>query len=169
MSFPADGGQGHPLSPERERQRADILSRLSSLPLHRLYDYWDARRRDGRLPGRRDIDPLDLVFVLGNLVLVDVLREPLRFRYRLNGTHLEEAFRLRGLTGTFVHEHPDVEFRQRAIAAYSDIALTGQPHSARRDWVLDHKIRAYDSLMLPLAADGASVDMVLVGMWFRSG
>lgn len=170
LSSPADGGQGHALSPERQRQqRDDILSRLTSAPLHRLYDYWDARRRDGRLPGRRDIDPLDLVFVLGNLVLVDVLREPLRFRYRLNGTNLEDAFRLRGLTGTWVHEHPDLEFRQRAIGVYSHIVLTGQPLSARRDSVMDNKVRAYDSLMLPLAADGVTVDMVMVGMWFRAG
>lgn len=163
------GGLASPMpSPDRAALRAEILGRITSPPLHRLYDYWEARCRGGLLPGRRDIDPLDLGFILGNLVLVDVLRDPLRFRYRLNGSNLEAAFRLYGLTGTWVHEHPDPGFRARALEVYGGIASTGRPASNSWNTVLDGRSRFYDSLLLPLAADGRTVDMVLVGIWFRA-
>jgi len=34
-----------------------------------------------RFPARADIDPLDFGYVLGHVMLLDVLRDPLRFRY----------------------------------------------------------------------------------------
>jgi len=157
--MPAEEGDG---------LRADILGRIGSPPLHRLYDYWAARCRAGRLPGRRDIDPLELGFVLGSLLLVDVLRDPLRFRYRLTGTHIEDVMRIHGRTGTMVDEHPDPTFRKAAVARYAEVAQSGRPVSARRDALIDDRIRSYDLLMLPLAADGITVDMVLVGMWIHA-
>src|SRR5690242_10435304 len=66
----------------RERPFRD--SRLSA-----LHAYWEKERGDRPLPSRTDIDPAALRFILGHLVLLDVLREPLTFRIRLQGTELE--------------------------------------------------------------------------------
>jgi hypothetical protein len=66
---------------------ADILRAVIVDPLlQRLYDYWQERRSPRSMPSRSDIDPVDMRFILGNLLLVDVLAAPLRFRIRLHGT-----------------------------------------------------------------------------------
>jgi len=150
---------------DRERQRAEHLGPISSPELHRLYDYWLARHHGDLLPGRKDIDPQELRFVLGNLILVDVLRDPLRFRYRLMGSNLTRPAGME-LTGKFLDEHPDPTFRRIAIGHYTDVAQTARPCATRYDMVMDNRRRRYDLLLLPLAADGATVDMILVGMWF---
>jgi hypothetical protein len=55
------------------------------------YEYWQHARGDKLMPGRKDIDPLDLKFCLGWLSLVDVLYEPARrFKYRLDGSKLTQ-------------------------------------------------------------------------------
>lgn len=151
---------------DQAQQRAETLGVISSPELHRLYDYWEAKHRGALLPGRQDIDPLDLRFVLGNLILVDVLREPLlRFRYRLMGSTLT---RLSGmeLTGKFLDQHPDPTFRAIAIGHYTQVAEQARPFSTRHDMVMDNRRRRYDLMMLPLASDGATVDMIMVGMWY---
>src|SRR5262249_29214633 len=48
--------------------------------------YWESKRPGRRMPARRDIDPAEMLDLLPNVMLVDVVREPLDFRYRLIGT-----------------------------------------------------------------------------------
>jgi hypothetical protein len=56
------------------------------------------------MPSRADIDPLDLRFAIGNLILVDAIEaEPLRFRVRLHGTNLSERMDF-DLTGKMLDE-----------------------------------------------------------------
>jgi hypothetical protein len=59
---------------------------LVDADLRRLYEFWKERRGTRMAPARAEFDPLALRYVLGNLLLVDVLRDPLRFRYVLCGT-----------------------------------------------------------------------------------
>jgi hypothetical protein len=49
-------------------------------------DYWDSKRAGRRMPARRDIEPTEILDLLPYVVLIDVEREPLDFRYRLVGT-----------------------------------------------------------------------------------
>ena len=49
-------------------------------------DYWDSKRRGRRMPARRDIEPAEILVLLPYVVLVDVERDPVDFRYRLVGT-----------------------------------------------------------------------------------
>ena len=51
-----------------------------------IYDYWDDKRDQRRMPSRADIDPLDIPRLLANLSLIDVSHEPMEFTYRLVGT-----------------------------------------------------------------------------------
>jgi hypothetical protein len=153
---------------DADKLRADVLAPIASPDLHRLYDYWGARCRDDRLPSRADIDPVDLPYLLGNLLLVDVLRGPLRFRYRLVGTNLSGRLPF-DMTGRMVDEHPDAEFRRVALGVYAQIAITGRPIGVHRDALIDKRVRRYDALHLPLATDGKTVDMILVAMRVRGG
>lgn len=149
-----------------DKQRAEVLGPVPIPELHGLYDYWCARCKDGRLPGRAAIDPIDLPFVLADLLLVDVLREPVRFRYRLIGTNIVQPPRM-DMSGRFVDEHPDAEFRRQALSVYTQVATTGRPLSVRHDAVMDGRVRRHQTLLLPLAADGATVDMVLGAMRYQ--
>jgi len=58
----------------------DALSQIREPKLGRLYEYWTKRKGSQRLPARRDIDPLDFSYILGSIMLLDVLDDPLRFR-----------------------------------------------------------------------------------------
>lgn len=141
---------------------------LSAEPLRRLLDYWRARCRGDRLPARGDIDPLDLEFMLGHILLVDVVDTdgaPRRFRYRLVGTRLTERYGF-DPTGEFVDQHPDPTFRRIALEAYGAIAAVPFAFAARRNTVMDNRIRRYETLILPLAADGFRVDMMMAGIRF---
>src|SRR5215471_13459596 len=82
--------------------------------LKRLFAYWCAAKRGRRMPARRDLDPLDFPYALGYVMLVDVLREPLRFRVRLHGTEITRRV-FYDLTGKLLDDIPDPEYRHYAV------------------------------------------------------
>lgn len=126
----------------------------------RLYAYWCARRGERALPARADLDPAEFAYVLGNLVLMEVQREPLRFRYRLHGVNLvmRDGY---DMTGRWLHDHPEPEYRTRIEQTYGEVARTARPAHGVRDIVVDGRMRRYESLVLPLGHDGTTVDMIL--------
>ncbi len=142
-------------------QREDIRSER----LRRLFDYWESKRAGRTLPARAALDPVDFAYALASVALVEVLRDPLRFRFRLVGT---EIARRDGtdLTGKYVDDHPLPEYRALLRQVYGEIVATGLPAVFHRERLMDDKLRQYEVLYLPLAADGATVDMLLVGIDF---
>src|SRR5260370_41126453 len=54
--------------------------------LARFFDYWLSIKPAGGLPGRQHFDPLDIPHLMPRVWMLDVLREPLRYRYRLART-----------------------------------------------------------------------------------
>jgi hypothetical protein len=130
-----------------------------------LYDYWRARQRSGRLPARADIDPADLRHLLPRLALIDVLREDhdLAFRYRLTGTEIVNRAG-RDPTGKRFEELYHGDYLQTAHATYRQVVDTGRPHTSDRVYPLvpGREYMRYDRLLLPLAGDGVTVDMVML-------
>ena len=63
------------------------VSVVQSRRIHKLNAYWLAKAK-GRVPSRSDIDPVDVRELLPNLMLIDVVGDPARFRYRLVGTRV---------------------------------------------------------------------------------
>src|SRR5262249_3679195 len=105
---------------------------LANSNLIRLYAYWEERRSKRPFPARRDIDPLDFSYVLGNVVLVDVLYEPLRFRFRLVGVNLVQRDGF-DMTGKMVDELPEPQFRHHIIKTFTEVVQGRRPLSAVRD------------------------------------
>ncbi len=72
----------------------------------RLYDYWQSLAPPGRLPGRQDLVPEDIAPLWSRAWMLDVFRDPLRYRYRLCGTEMVRS--LGGeVTGQWLDEvHP---------------------------------------------------------------
>jgi hypothetical protein len=139
---------------------ADVVDPL----LQRLYRYWDDKRAGREMPARGDVDPLDLRYILGQLILVDVLpEEPLRFRIRLHGSELARRAGYE-LTGKMLDELPTTEFRLLAHRSFTTAVETRLPFHSIRDRLLDGKSKRYEALMLPLSRDGDGVDMLLVGL-----
>lgn len=132
--------------------------------LWRLYQYWAARRGQRKMPSRADIGVPDIAYVLGDVMLVDVIGSaPPRFRIRLHGTNLAERAG-RELTGKILDELPESEFRRQVRDRWSTVAATGQPLRCDRDGEFDGRPYRYESLILPLSADGERVNMELVAL-----
>lgn len=139
---------------------------LASPTLLRLYDYWRGKWRGTALPGRLDIDPIDFSYALGDITLVDVFYEPLRFRFRLDGTRHVEHFGF-DMTGQFLDEFPEPEMRQAIFDNYRSIVETRQPQRYYRDLTADGRPFRYEALLMPLAADGDKIDMIMVAIAFQ--
>ena len=143
-----------------------IRQSLHSPTLHRLYDYWRGKWHGDLLPGRQDIDPIDFSYALGDIALVDVFYEPLRFRFRLDGTRHVEHFGL-DMTGQMLEAFPESKMRQTIYESYRVVVDTRQPQRHYRDLTADGRPFRYEALLMPLAADGRKIDMILVAIAFQ--
>jgi len=134
--------------------------------LRQLYAYWLEKGGAHGLPTRVDMDPVDLRFAIGNLLLIEVIEgQPLRFHIRVHGTNLSERVRF-DLTGKMLDELPQVEFRNISQQSFTTVATSKQPLHAQRDCVLDDRRRRYETIILPLSSDGDRVDMLLCGLFY---
>jgi hypothetical protein len=119
------------------------------------------------MPSRADLDPIDIRFVIGDLILADVIDEtPPRFRIRLHGTNLSERTSF-DLTGKMLDEMPAPEFRELSYRSFRKVVRTGEPLHAIADRVLDGRTHRYEAILMPLSSDGEAVDRLLIGMIFE--
>lgn len=124
--------------------------------------YWQDRRPGpGILPARRHIDPAELKPFLPNVWLLDIQHAPFRARYRVIGTHLVDITG-RDLTGLWIDEiGADAAARiypslQRVAELRAPVHFRGQAFYNNAD-----RVRIVEYVLLPLAANGHDVDMVL--------
>lgn len=150
---------------------SDVACAGDDLLLQALEDYWWSVKPEDGLPGRQDIDPLDVPRLLPWLYLIDVVpaEGPLAaeraFRYcvRLFGTGLVEKFQCdvtgRWLDGLYPEPHIS-----RMIAGYDEVVAARRP--LRADFVIPVEGREFLNfrrVACPLASDHRTVDM-LVGV-----
>jgi hypothetical protein len=143
--------------------RSDIVDPL----LRRLYDYWNEKRGERPMPSRAHIDPIEMRFILGSLLVADVLRSPLRFFVRLHGTELVRRAGYE-LSGKMLDELPQPQFRALTHRSWARSVETRAPFHSVRDRVLDGRMARYEALILPLSRSGEEVEMLLVGMRYRN-
>ncbi len=143
-----------------------LLDKIETPELQRLYRYWEESRRGRDFPARRDIDPLHFPYILGSVLLLDVLYEPLRFRFRLHGTDLV----LRAgydMTGKMADALPNAENRAVLLQRCHTLIETRQPMVVIRDRLLGKQIFGYEALWLPLSEDGTTIDMLMGALVYR--
>jgi len=132
--------------------------------LRRLYEYWVEKRGERDMPARANIDPLDITYIVGNVIMVDVIEgDPLRFRIRLHGTNLAQRVGYE-LTGKMLDELPINDFRALAQQSFSWVATKRQPLHSRRDRIIDGRFAKYETVIMPLSDDGERVNRLLVGL-----
>jgi hypothetical protein len=156
-------GQNAPQAPRRAVRSVPLdLASADELNFRFLIEYWQGKHAGGRLPGRTAIDPLELKRVLPHLLLIDVEREPLDFRYRLAGTLTYDIFGF-DLTGRRVRDIPPPEWGETVWRSLAEMVETRAPQYVRLDFTTaEGNIRSYRVLRLPLAEDGVNVDCLLV-------
>lgn len=150
----------HPLIVDQGALNPAIDAPESNPQLQAVHRYWLERCDGPTLPARRAIDPIDLKSHLPNMLLVDVARAPLRFRYRLFGTGLVALYN-HEMTGKYVDEIKSDSFRAAAAKAYTDVIDRRVPQFSALAFVVDYYRVKYDRLLLPLAEDGRTVSMVM--------
>jgi hypothetical protein len=176
--------QGLPLEEPDQVRRAmppafeaavdDIVQRIEHPEQSAFFAYWLERVRDGRLPGRKDLDPLDFPSLLPRIALIDVLRDGtgagdadgaggMGFRYRLAGTEIANRAK-RDPTGKTFQDLYSGDYLQQAQALYVEIVENGLPHLSERIYPVEEgkETLRYHRLVLPLAADGRTIDMIVL-------
>jgi len=133
--------------------------------IREIFDYWRRIHPAADvLPGRRHFDPVDVPALLPNMRLIDVHREPLRFRYRLVGTRVVEAHD-HDMTGRWLDdEHPEFRADTPLLREYRGVIEDRRPSHRRGRPVFGvnaEKYAAVERILLPFAQDGATVDLLL--------
>jgi hypothetical protein len=140
-----------------------IPDEIGTPQLRELYEWWCARQIDGKPPSERQIDPLDLEFLHGNLLIIDISDNPPRFRFRLFGSELVARLS-HDWTGKPLDTYPDVEFRRHLQRVWEEAVTVGRPIANTRRMRFDGRFYRYDGLILPLSTDGEKIDALLVGV-----
>ena len=135
---------------------------VSAIRAHEeLFSYWASRRQEGRLPGRACIHPDHFKRHLPTVSLIDVRRDPRDYRLRLAGTGLYSVYgrEITGQTLEDVYNSTAAEYwrgeldkvvdSRRPAVGVHNLGWRGAPHLSIL-W-----------LRLPLASNGADVDMIL--------
>jgi hypothetical protein len=157
--------QSIPDSGDRRIEREELRSTM----LRRLVAYWDELRGGRPMPGRCQLKPEDMSFVLAQIMLVDIhwpsavteASDP-TFRFRLVGSRIE-ATGHRGLTGRWAHELQPEFYRNTVLRAYREAAISGEPSIRRIQYTKDGNELRYERVALPLSSHGGQPDMLLVG------
>ena len=125
--------------------------------------YWESKRNGNLIPARCEFDPLlEIPGLVRFLMLKDVQRDPLDFRYRLVGTGLRHHMTT-DWTGKFMSE---VEYQRPPSTIWDyhkQVAESGEPLFIKPNYVGPHKDYLFiESVMLPLAKDHRNVDMIMI-------
>ena len=144
------------------------VTELRDPALRRLHAEWQQRRNGRAFPARADFDPLEMKYVLGKMSLIDVRRHPLRFFFRVHAGKAVERLGF-DLTGKYLEAYPDAKHRDLLRDHLIRVVAEGVPVVVRRNaQVTDNHLLQCEGLVLPLAKDGQSIDMLMTGLsWYE--
>ncbi|MBG06527.1 MAG: hypothetical protein CMM59_20905 [Rhodospirillaceae bacterium] len=81
----------------------DALPETASPEMAQVLAYWRSLFKGDVLPDRRDLDPVQIPKLLPGIILIDIHRDPYRFRFRLIGERMV-AYHGRNLAGFWMDE-----------------------------------------------------------------
>ena len=130
-----------------------------------LHTTWLSIAGDDRLPSRAQIGPETLKPWLRNVALVDVERSPMRFRRRLVGTKIVD-YQGWDSTGRYLDEEHIGAIDTAEAADFVTCAEHGRPvHRSESSYDEAGDLVRWERLLLPLAKDGLSPNMILFGLF----
>jgi len=144
--------------PTQSEQIVSLLPTDCHPKIRSLADYWLSICPGNRLPGRQHFDPIRIPPLLANIYLIDVHREPVRFRFRLLGSRIV----------AYAGEDNKGKWFDEKWPTYDDSVLLGIVQSGRPSWFRgpsnlrpEKDYYELERVRLPLARDGMTVDMIL--------
>jgi hypothetical protein len=142
---------------------------IASPRLKQLLSDWESWRRGREFPSRADFSPLDLKYILGNLSLLNVTYNPLRFRYRVHATNLSQRM-IKDMTNKSIDDIPVPDHAKLARSHLTEVVQRRVPVVCTHDSQFpdDHLPHDCEVLGLPLSSDGKTIDMLMSAMvWGR--
>ncbi|MGH6988594.1 MAG: PAS domain-containing protein [Stellaceae bacterium] len=126
-----------------------------------LYRYWESLRPTGLIPSRKEFDILRLRSVMGTASVIDVDHDdPCDFHLRIHGTSLRLP---RDLSNQRLADLDYSErYRETLMQDYVAARDTGVPLYHEVAAMIDYITHCYARLILPFAADGRSVNQLIV-------
>jgi hypothetical protein len=126
--------------------------------------YWERIRGNRAMPRRGDLDPVDIPRLLPFVMLVDVLREPLDFKFRLIGTAIQ-AIIARNYVGERFSELPHMVKGNLIWAEYEAVVSRQRPVAAILEYVgSDRYVQGVRHCLMPLSNDDRAVNMILAAV-----
>lgn len=132
--------------------------------LKALLAYWQSKcGADGRLPSRRQIDPVELRHLLPHVYLVDVLHGE-SFRIRLLG-EIHVAIYGSGLVGRLIDDIFPPEHAAEFNRLYKAVLRRRAPvvNGGQVFWWRNKEWLPFEGLHMPLASDGKEIDTIFAG------
>ena len=132
--------------------------------VEQAYLYWRDKAAGRAMPGRADIDPIEIPKLLPDVMLVERLDEG-RYRYRLIGTENTRAHGVNA-TGRYLDEVlPGPDYAAHVLKLYDECVET---HRALYSECLFFSPARHEPerhtkvLFMPLSSDGEKVNMIFV-------
>jgi hypothetical protein len=140
------------------------VDELVSPPLRACHDYWVSKVRDGRIPARRDIDPVEFRHFMPHCLILDV-EGPDLYRYRLFGTHIAEG-NGRDLTGRMLDAAALGDAAPMFLAAYRKLCDERVPVAFKGSlfWQ-DRSYKSFEQVSLPLSENGTDVNKIFCAVF----
>ena len=157
MQFDADDPDG--------LARAMAALAMTSPVVSAGFRYWDGRRRGRPMPARSDLDPIiDIPTLVPHIILFDVRRAPLDFRFRLLGSVVRQNFS-RDYTGHWFSEIPNYDASGTIWPRHKLVYETGKPMLQRPTYVGPNRDFTYvENLLMPLsvAQEGCGMQLMFI-------
>lgn len=141
---------------------------IDATNLRALFDYWQSKCGQGRLPTRADLSPADIPRLLPYLYMLDVETDPLRFRFRLVGTRVCDWLG-HDATGFYVDDPRQGDLDGGMTEIYRQVTESRVPRYVHRVIPeLGSFAHVFDRLILPLAGPDGTVVKLICGVRVRS-
>ena len=142
---------------------------MSNDKIEQAQSYWTRKRGNRSMPARGDIEPGEIKSLLPNVVLLDVLTDPLDFRYRLIGTEIDEHSAQK-CTGLLMSEIPGRAPPSNVWSNCQQVVETGKPSDMQVPYVGPHKDYVTTrQVVLPLSDDDKRVNMLMIVVDYLHG
>lgn len=137
---------------------------LPNATLVSLYQYWLDMKGTRSMPSRADLNPADIVDLLPHVSLIDVERDPVRYKMRLIGTETVKAMGF-DVTGKYLDDFPLIEGILKKN--YDHLVDEKQPYFNfdKLKWSSKSYLDYY-ALGLPLSFNDTDVDILMFGMYY---
>ena len=129
--------------------------------LQELLAYWLSKKGQKIAPPRSAIEPGEIKALLPSILLIDVVGAPPRFRARLFGSKLIEAYG-EEVAGKFGEEVDLDDVAPELMAFVETAARECRPQFLRAEFTKQSgRHLKYEQIILPLSEDGKTVNMLL--------